>query len=71
MTPEHAATQLDMRLRKFPWYLSIGVGHRANGPVLFVDYRSANHRELKSLGRDWMGFELLVRPVGSIKVCGR
>lgn len=66
MTPERAAQKLDERLRSHNWYLSTGVGTTAVGEALFVYVKSQNHPELKTLGDRWMGYDLLIRKVGSI-----
>jgi hypothetical protein len=68
MTPEDAARLLDSKLRPHQWYLSIGVGNNESGrPALFLYVKSTRHKELKSLTNRWMGYEVIVRPVGSIR----
>jgi hypothetical protein len=67
MTAEHAAKRLDERLRRYPWYMSTGVGDTADGEVLFVYVRSTRHPQLKILADGWMGYRVLVRAVGSIR----
>jgi hypothetical protein len=67
MTPENAACELDHQLRRYPWYLSIGIGDSGSGVALFVYVKSVHHKELQSLSHGWMGYPVIVRPVGSIK----
>jgi hypothetical protein len=67
MTPDQAASLLDKHLRKFPWYLSTGVGRTIEGDALFVYVKSAKHRELNSITPSWQGYRVVVRPVGSIR----
>ena len=67
MTPEQAAHELDRKFRQYPWYHSIGVGDTGGDPVLFMYVRSPRHRELESLRNGWMGFDVIIRPVGSIR----
>ncbi len=68
MTPEDAARSLDNKLRPHPWYLSIGVGNNEKGQTaLFLYVKSIRHKELKSLSTGWMGYEVIIRPVGSIR----
>jgi hypothetical protein len=65
--PEDAASALDERLRPYPWYLSIGVGNTERGVALFVYVKTARRKELQFLSRGWMGYPVLIRPVGSIR----
>lgn len=67
MTPELAATHLDAYLRKYSWYVSVGVGQLDNKEALFVYVKSNKHRELKAIADGWMGYKTLVRPTGAIK----
>jgi hypothetical protein len=68
MTPEDAALLLDNKLRPYRWYLSIGVGNNERGETaLYLYVKSAHHKELKSLSRGWMGYDVMIRPVGSIR----
>jgi hypothetical protein len=68
MTPEDAARALDMKLRPHPWYLSIGVGSNEKGnAAIYVYVKSRRHRELESLSEGWMGYDVVIRPVGSIR----
>jgi hypothetical protein len=71
MRPEDAARELDQKLRRYPWYLSVGVGDTERGVALFVYVKSARHHELEFLSHGWMGYPILVRPVGSIKPVAR
>jgi hypothetical protein len=67
-TPDEAAHLLDRELRQYPWYLSTGVGSTEDGrPILFVYTKTKRHRELSKLGQGWMGYRVIVRPVGSIR----
>jgi hypothetical protein len=68
MTPEVAARLLDAEFRSYPWYLSVGVGNTADGqPVLFVYTKASRRRELAKLASGWMGYKVIVRPVGTIR----
>ena len=67
MTPEQAAHSLDEELRKYPWYLSVGVDNTPDDQTLFVYVKSAKRRELRSLSDGWMGYKVIIRPVGAIK----
>jgi hypothetical protein len=68
MSPENAANLLDAELRAYPWYLSVGVGTTNEGrPLLFIYTKSARHPELARLGRAWHGFEIIIKPVGSMR----
>jgi len=68
MTAEDAARILDAKLRPHSWYLSIGVGSTDGGqPVLYIYVKSRRHKELESLSDGWMGYEVYIRPVGSIR----
>jgi hypothetical protein len=67
MNPDDAARELEKKLRQYPWFLSIGVGGTPRGVGLFVYVNSSHHRELQFLNNGWMGYEVLVKPVGSIR----
>jgi hypothetical protein len=68
MTPDDAARALDVKLRPHRWYLSIGVGSNKNGDAaLYVYVKSRRHKELEALSNGWMGYEVIIRPVGSIR----
>ena len=59
--------QLDQKLRMKPWYISVGVGDTDEGAALFLYVKSKRHREIAQLGDSWLGFKLVVQPVGSIR----
>jgi hypothetical protein len=65
--PEEAARALDEKLRPFPWYISIGIGNTERGVALFVYVKTAHRKELQFLSHGWMGYPVLIRPVGSIR----
>jgi hypothetical protein len=68
MTPDQAAHLLDSELRQYPWYLSIGVRNTEDGqPILFVYTKTKRHRELSRFASGWMGYKVLIRPIGSIR----
>jgi hypothetical protein len=71
MTATKAAERLDERLRRYPWYMSVGVGATSEGEAIFVYVKSARHRELTSLRDGWMGYPVQVRAVGSIRAADR
>lgn len=71
MTPESAADLLDKKLRPYPWYVSTGVGDTTDGAALFVYVKTARRRELASLADGWMGYKVVIRPVGSIRPARR
>jgi hypothetical protein len=64
---EQAALALDRRLRHYPWYLSVGVGDSGQGETLYLYVRSKKHRELDFLNSGWMGFQVEIKPVGSMR----
>jgi hypothetical protein len=66
-TAEEASLALDRRLRQYPWYLSTGVGDIGHGPVLFLYVKAIRRRELEFLDDGWMGYKVLVKPIGSIR----
>ena len=63
---EEAAAALDTEFRRYPWFLSVGVGETESGPTLFAYVRSSNHSELARLNNEWRGFTLLIRAVGTV-----
>ena len=67
MSPEEAARRLDAELRPHSWYTSTGVGATADGPVLFVYVTTGNHRPLSRLDDGWMGYRVMVRPIGRVR----
>ncbi len=67
MTPDEAAQCLDAELRPNAWYSSIGVGDTDEGPALFVYVRTGRHRALSRLNQGWMGYKVIIRPVGRIQ----
>jgi hypothetical protein len=67
MSPDEAARRLDAELRPHPWYSSTGIGDTVDGPVLFVYVSTGNHRALTRLDRGWMGYRVVVRPVGRVR----
>jgi hypothetical protein len=66
MTIELAALELDAHLRRFPWFVSTGVGRTKEGETLFVYVKSLKHSELNSILPGWKGYRVLVRKVGSV-----
>jgi hypothetical protein len=67
MTVERAAKYLDERLRKHPWYISVGLGSGPKGDTIFVYVRSPKHKELTALREGWLGYPVIVRAVGSVR----
>lgn len=67
MSPEEAAKSLDTALRSNPWYISVGVGATIKGPALFVYVRSSRDFGVSTIQKLWMGYEVIVRPVGSVR----
>lgn len=67
MNPEEAARRLDAELRRHSWYSSVGTGRTPEGPALFLYVKTGKHRELSRLGDEWMGYRLIIRPVGRIR----
>jgi hypothetical protein len=50
--------------------MSIGVGNTEDGTALFLYVTSAKHRELSRVADGWMGYQVIVRPVGRVRpVC--
>lgn len=67
MSPDEAAQELDKQLRRYPWYLSTGVGETEDGNALFIYVKSRNHPELKKVKKGWRGYPVLIRAVGTIR----
>jgi hypothetical protein len=68
MTPEIAATKLEEQFRRFPWFVSVGVGRLKNGrEALFLYVKSGRHQQLKTIESEWMGYDVLVRQSGAIR----
>jgi hypothetical protein len=65
--PDKAAELLDRELRQYPWYTSIGVGSTEEGTALFLYVTSAKHRELSRVADGWMGYRVIVRPIGRVR----
>lgn len=64
---QQAAIRLDATLRKFPWYLSVGIGRAEDEDVLYVYVKSLRHAELTQLSKGWEGHRVLVRPTGAVR----
>jgi hypothetical protein len=72
MTPEEAASALDRELRRYPWFIAVGVGENSHRrPVLFVYVRSARHRELRTLAQGWKGYPVAIEATGTIRPLAR
>jgi hypothetical protein len=70
MTAKQAAGQLDQHLRRYPWYMSTGIGETTDGQMLFVYVKSSRHPELGMIKDGWMGYKVMIRAVGSVRaVC--
>ena len=68
MTLDEAASELDSRYRRFPWFVSVGTGRLGDGhSAIFLYVKSARHPELRGLGSGWLGYKVIVRSIGSIK----
>lgn len=67
MSPEEAARRLDAELCPNDWYSSTGIGAAADGPALFVYVQTTNHRALFRISKGWMGYKVIIRPVGRIR----
>ena len=68
MTLDEAALQLHSRYRRFPWFVSVGTGQLSDGhSAIFLYVKSARHPELKTVESSWLGYRVIVRPIGSIK----
>lgn len=63
MTAEQAATQLDSKLRGYPWYISTGVGA---ADTIYLYVKSSRHRELNFLRGGWLGYQVVIRSTGSV-----
>lgn len=70
VTVERAAATLDAELRSHPWYISVGVGAAAEGPVLFVYVKSEKHRELTRISKGWQGYPVRIQRTGAIRALG-
>ena len=65
---EEAASQLDRKLRSKSWYISVGVGETERGAnAIFLYVKNSKHRELANFDKVWMGYQLVIEPVGSIR----
>ena len=64
---EEASRRLSNLLRPQPWYVSVGVGETDEGEVIFLYVTTKRHRELSKLGKNWMGFPLVVEAVGAVR----
>jgi hypothetical protein len=71
MTLQDAASQLDTQLRKYSWYLSVGIGTTQSGDTIFVYVKSLKHRELGNLAAGWQGYPVSIRQIGSIRAVER
>lgn len=67
MSAERAAERLSSHLRKYPWFLSVGVGENESGVVLYVYVKSKKHIELERLGKKWEDYDIIIRGVGTIR----
>jgi hypothetical protein len=67
VSPEEAAQALDNNLRKYPWYVSVGVADDGRSTALYVYVKSRRHKELVYLAQGWMGYQVVIRPVGTIR----
>lgn len=63
---ERAADMLEERLRGRPWFISLGVGRNEDGDAIFIYSRNLSGPKRFRLASDWMGFPVVVRPVGGI-----
>jgi len=72
MTPEMAAEKLSAEFRRFPWFVSVGVGRLKDGrDAIFLYVKSGHHQQLKSLESGWMGYDVFVRQTGLIRPLAR
>jgi hypothetical protein len=72
MTPEQAAQLLDKELRRYPWYIAVGVGNADDGhPALFLYVKSGKHRKLNEVSQGWRGFEVIVEVTGAMRPLAR
>lgn len=68
VTAEEAALELDRKLRSKSWYISVGVGQtERGGSAIYLYVRNSYHRELVGFDKVWMGYQLIIEPIGSIK----
>jgi hypothetical protein len=66
MRADEAARALDKKLRPYSWYLSVGVGESNGRAALYLYVKFQRHKELREMASGWMGFQVIIRPVGSI-----
>lgn len=67
MSAEQAARQLDATLREYPWFVSVGTGETAQGTTLFVYVKSSRGPATSKIAKNWKGFRVMIRPVGSFR----
>jgi hypothetical protein len=68
ISPEDAASELDRKFRSKKWYISVGVGETERGAAaIFLYVKNANHRDLANLEKVWMGYQLIVESIGSVR----
>jgi hypothetical protein len=68
MTPEKAAEKLEAQFRRFPWFVSVGVGRLQDGKeAIFIYVKSGRHSQLKAIESGWMGYDVLVRQTGAMR----
>jgi hypothetical protein len=68
MAPETAAERLEEQFRRFPWFVAVGVGTLKDGKsAIFLYVKSKRHQQLKSLESGWMGYDVILRQIGSIR----
>jgi hypothetical protein len=68
VTAEVAAFELDRKLRSKSWYISVGVGQTERGAdAIFLYVKNSHHRELVDMDKVWMGYQLVIESIGSIK----
>jgi hypothetical protein len=67
MTIDEAARHLDNTLRPNSWYISTGIGSANGAHVLFVYVKSAKNNVASLIGKEWKGFQVIVRPIGNIR----
>ena len=72
MNPELAAQSLDKELRRYPWYIAVGVGNADDDqPALFLYVKSGRHRKLSEISRGWCGFKVIVEVTGAMRALQR
>lgn len=65
---EAAAKELNRRYRSSSWFISVGVGQTERGSsAIYLYVKSRRHRELNEFDKVWMGYQLIIEVVGSIK----